>query len=194
MCLFLFILLRINECFSISPCLYPPSHDDCGGVATDRYFYSHFYKNCLLFTFRGCPSLFEGMTENNFKTLQECQDTCIPDPTVTPSTPSPTTTELPPTTELPANICHHPLNIGIPRIPITRQTYYYYNSTANKCDWFYYYGLGGNDNRFEDISSCQERCVTTSSTQPTSTTGSTVILDNSLFPCEGSECGSGSGL
>ena len=57
-----------------------------------------------------------------------------------------------------ANICHHPLNIGIPRIPITRQTYYYYNSTANKCDWFYYYGLGGNDNRFEDISSCQERC------------------------------------
>ena len=57
-----------------------------------------------------------------------------------------------------ANICHHPLNIGIPHIPIIKQTYYYYNSTANECDLFYYYGSGGNDNKFEDISSCQERC------------------------------------
>ena len=76
MCLFLFILLRINECFSVSPCLYPPSNEDCGEVATDRYFYSNFYKKCLLFTFRGCPSLFGA--RNNFKTLQECKDTCIP--------------------------------------------------------------------------------------------------------------------
>ena len=55
------------------------------------------------------------------------------------------------------DICQQPLNLGV-GIPFIRLDYYYYNSTNNTCAWFNYLGNGGNDNKFDNISSCQERC------------------------------------
>ena len=55
------------------------------------------------------------------------------------------------------DICQQPLNLGV-GLPFTLLDYYYYNSTNNTCGWFNYHGKGGNDNKFHNISSCQERC------------------------------------
>ncbi|XP_062596568.1 papilin-like [Saccostrea cucullata] len=35
---------------------------------------------------------------------------------------------------------------------------WFYNSTASRCDRFWYGGCGGNDNRFDDEESCSRRC------------------------------------
>ena len=56
-----------------------------------------------------------------------------------------------------ADICQQPLNLGV-GILFLPLDYYYYNSTNNTCSWFNYLGKGGNDNKFDNISSCQERC------------------------------------
>jgi hypothetical protein len=39
--------------------------------------------------------------------------------------------------------------------------YFYYDKATNKCDWFYYYGYGGNGNRFVDYHTCYSTCVET---------------------------------
>ena len=36
---------------------------------------------------------------------------------------------------------------------------YYYNKLTRKCELFVYGGCGGNGNRFNDVSSCQETCI-----------------------------------
>ena len=70
--------------------------------------------------------------ENNFVTYEECQQTCIKD------------------------VCEQPIKVGPCKSMIER---FYYNSTAGKCERFYYGGCDGNKNNFKTAKGCQKRCV-----------------------------------
>ncbi|XP_060071561.1 uncharacterized protein LOC132551440 [Ylistrum balloti] len=55
-----------------------------------------------------------------------------------------------------APVCEQPLMIGPCKAAFQQ---FFYNSTSQMCELFIYGGCDGNDNRFDNITECQEKCV-----------------------------------
>ncbi|KAL8614574.1 hypothetical protein ACOMHN_066716 [Nucella lapillus] len=83
----------------ISICDMPQDTGPCSGQVS-RWFYSNLDRQCRTFYWSGCQG-----NENNFRSLRECQQTCMgvaptaaPVPTTTTTTPAPYTFNPPPVT------------------------------------------------------------------------------------------------
>jgi hypothetical protein len=40
-----------------------------------------------------------------------------------------------------------------------KDSYYYYDVNTKQCSTFYFYGYGGNDNRFRSKENCEKTCI-----------------------------------
>ena len=40
-----------------------------------------------------------------------------------------------------------------------KDSYYYYDVDTKQCSTFYFYGYGGNDNRFSSKENCEKTCI-----------------------------------
>lgn len=60
-------------------------------------------------------------------------------------------------------ICLLPLSAGYgkgdKRCELSSRVLYYYNPYSSDCQEFYYYGCGGNENRFSTHAECKIRCM-----------------------------------
>ncbi|MEQ2286148.1 hypothetical protein AMECASPLE_039245, partial [Ameca splendens] len=111
-------------------CLLQLEEGTCG-EDIERYYYNTVTQKCEVFNYRGC----EG-NANNFKNYQECRRTCSRIP------------KFP-------QICRFPKEEGHCRGLFPR---YFFNMTSMQCESFSYGGCGGNSNRFQDLTSCMEKC------------------------------------
>ncbi|KAL9848852.1 tissue factor pathway inhibitor isoform 8-T8 [Geothlypis trichas] len=112
-----------------------------------RYFFSIKSRKCEVFEYGGCHG-----NENNFLTLEECQDKCVPK-------------EFPQKMALAKNkkalflgqpdFCFHAQEPGVCRGYFTR---YFYNKDTKLCEAFKYGGCLGNQNNFRSLEECQNTC------------------------------------
>ncbi|XP_067682195.1 carboxypeptidase inhibitor SmCI-like [Haliotis asinina] len=91
-----------------------------------RFFYSTDSQKCEEFFYGGC-----GGNANNFKTIAECEEACIP-------------------------VCNLKPEVGRCRARIPR---FFYDSDSGTCKEFSYGGCGGNANNFKTIEECEDRCA-----------------------------------
>ncbi|TRZ20316.1 hypothetical protein HGM15179_006795 [Zosterops borbonicus] len=101
-----------------------------------RYFFNIKSRKCEEFEYGGCHG-----NENNFLTLEECQEKCV---------------------VLPLHIkrgkpdfCFHAQEPGVCRGYFTR---YFYNKETKLCEAFKYGGCLGNQNNFRSLEECQATC------------------------------------
>ncbi|NXF19581.1 TFPI1 inhibitor, partial [Rhodinocichla rosea] len=109
-----------------------------------RYFFSIKSRKCEVFEYGGCHG-----NENNFPTLEECQEKCVPKgqypfshPPTKPSFAAP-------------DFCFHAQEPGVCRGYFTR---YFYNKETKLCEAFKYGGCLGNQNNFRSLEECQNTC------------------------------------
>ncbi|XP_077037251.1 tissue factor pathway inhibitor isoform X2 [Agelaius phoeniceus] len=108
-----------------------------------RYFFSIKSRKCEVFEYGGCHG-----NENNFLTLEECQEKCVPK-------------EFPQKMALAKNkkgqpdFCFHAQEPGVCRGYFTR---YFYNKETKLCEAFKYGGCLGNQNNFRSLEECQNTC------------------------------------
>ncbi|KAM7017154.1 tissue factor pathway inhibitor [Passerculus sandwichensis] len=112
-----------------------------------RYFFSIKSRKCEVFEYGGCHG-----NENNFLTLEECQEKCVPK-------------EFPQKMALAKNkkalflgqpdFCFHAQEPGVCRGYFTR---YFYNKETKLCEKFKYGGCLGNQNNFRSLEECQKTC------------------------------------
>ncbi|NXA32782.1 TFPI1 inhibitor, partial [Eudromia elegans] len=95
-----------------------------------RYYFNLQSRECEIFEYGGCYG-----NENNFLTLEECQETCV-------------VTEKP-------KFCFHEKDPGICRGYFSR---YFYNKETKICEKFKYGGCLGNQNNFKSLEECQATC------------------------------------
>ncbi|NWX64169.1 TFPI1 inhibitor, partial [Promerops cafer] len=109
-----------------------------------RYFFNIKSRKCEVFEYGGCHG-----NENNFLTLEECQEKCV----VTGQYPF----SCPPTNSLFASpdFCFHAQEPGVCRGYFTR---YFYNKETKLCEAFKYGGCLGNQNNFRTLEECQTTC------------------------------------
>ncbi|XP_076360877.1 papilin-like isoform X2 [Tachypleus tridentatus] len=105
-----------------------------------RYYYSPYYNQCLQFTYGGC-----GGNENNFDTKKDCENYCKKE-TIPPG---------PYWIIYERDVCSQPKDSGPCYAYIPR---YYYDRSQQRCVPFIYGGCRGNDNNFETIEECENRC------------------------------------
>lgn len=108
-------------------CSQPIEAGNCRS-ALPHYAYNATGKKCQLFMYGGC-----GGNDNNFSTLEECQQEC----------------------EAPASVCSMPYDSGSCD---GTQKRWFYNQHSHQCETFQYTGCGGNANNFETRSACEARC------------------------------------
>ncbi|CAN9497989.1 unnamed protein product [Ophioblennius macclurei] len=96
----------------------------------DRFFFSVNTGRCQLFEYGGC-----GGNENNFETLEECEETCLVSDDKNP--------------------CHLAEAPGPCRGLVTR---YLFDRKSQQCRHFFYGGCFGNANNFRSMAECQARC------------------------------------
>lgn len=132
-------------------CLLPYESGSCG-ERHRRFYYDRSYGICTQFLYTGCDG-----NENNFETLEECEELC---------------NDVVDFCEL------YPLD-GRCEENITR---WYFDSYTQNCHQFQYTGCEGNKNNFIDEYSCMSACrhkrdqETPEPTQKTTTTTTPVIL------------------
>ncbi|XP_033735426.1 papilin-like isoform X3 [Pecten maximus] len=102
-----------------------------------RYRYDRQSATCQEFIYGGC-----GGNSNNFASQEACQRKCITGGSVT--------------TMSQKEICALPKESG-PCFAYMRR--YFYNSNTGSCEQFIYGGCSGNQNNFENIETCQEKCA-----------------------------------
>ncbi|NWH31963.1 TFPI1 inhibitor, partial [Chloropsis hardwickii] len=109
-----------------------------------RYFFNIKTRKCEAFEYGGCHG-----NENNFQTLEECQEMCV-------------ATGQYPFSHLPTNssfaspdFCFHAQEPGVCRGYFTR---YFYNKETKLCEAFKYGGCLGNQNNFRSLKECQTTC------------------------------------
>ncbi|NXH38991.1 TFPI1 inhibitor, partial [Dicaeum eximium] len=111
-----------------------------------RYFFNIKSRKCEVFEYGGCHG-----NENNFLTLEECQEKCV----ATGQYPS----SYPPTNSSFAagkpDFCFHAQEPGVCRGYFTR---YFYNKETQVCEAFKYGGCLGNQNNFRSLQECQTTC------------------------------------
>ncbi|NXB89180.1 TFPI1 inhibitor, partial [Vidua chalybeata] len=109
-----------------------------------RYFFNIKSRKCEVFEYGGCHG-----NENNFLTLEECQEKCV----AKGQYPSP----HPPTNSSFASpdFCFHAQEPGVCRGYFTR---YFYNKETKLCEAFKYGGCLGNQNNFRSLEECQTTC------------------------------------
>ncbi|XP_013384770.1 uncharacterized protein ZC84.1 [Lingula anatina] len=142
-------------------CMAPADPGPCDGFFP-RYFFDSKACQCQKFIYGGC-----GGNANNFKTLEECQQTCpvtcdhikCPDGETCVLDREISTESLcqPPIPRC-VPICEAPQDSGPCEAYMPR---YFYNSTAEQCQKFIYGGCGGNANNFETLEECQKTCPVT---------------------------------
>ncbi|XP_009466286.1 PREDICTED: tissue factor pathway inhibitor isoform X2 [Nipponia nippon] len=116
-----------------------------------RYYFNIQSRECEIFEYGGCHG-----NENNFLTLEECQQNCV-------------VTELPRKMMLAKikkekpNFCFHEKDPGICRGYFSR---YFYNKETKICEVFKYGGCLGNQNNFKNLEECQTTCQGNSNLLP----------------------------
>ncbi|XP_064419665.1 tissue factor pathway inhibitor isoform X2 [Latimeria chalumnae] len=103
----------------------------CRGFFT-RYFYNNVSHNCETFEYGGCLG-----NENNFRELENCQNTCQGKSQDGPS------------------FCKSAADIGMCK---AKEKRFYYDHTLGRCKPFLYSGCGGNNNNFTSRRSCLQVC------------------------------------
>ncbi|XP_067327125.1 tissue factor pathway inhibitor isoform X3 [Anolis sagrei] len=114
----------------------------------DRYHFNIKTQKCEIFNYGGCQG-----NENNFLTLEECQEKCIKPFEDLPEKRKRTRFKK----EKPS-YCLLENDPGICRGLITR---YFYNKESQKCEKFMYGGCLGNQNNFWSVEECQDTCQET---------------------------------
>ncbi|XP_058277335.1 tissue factor pathway inhibitor isoform X7 [Hirundo rustica] len=135
-----------------------------------RYFFNIKSRKCEVFEYGGCHG-----NENNFLTLEECQEKCV-------------VTELPQKMTLAKikkgkpDFCFHAQEPGVCRGYFTR---YFYNKDTKLCEAFKYGGCLGNQNNFRSLEECQTTCQDNSNLLPTVRAEEHPnIVNSSSFPAE----------
>ncbi|XP_053128360.1 tissue factor pathway inhibitor [Hemicordylus capensis] len=127
---------------ALSICGLKAVRGPCKAIHTHYYFNIQTHQ-CEIFDYGGC----EG-NENNFSTLQECQEKCIVADLPEKKRRAGFQTEKPP-------YCLLESDPGICRGLISR---YFYNKESQQCEKFKYGGCLGNQNNFESLQKCQDTC------------------------------------
>ncbi|NXV60304.1 TFPI1 inhibitor, partial [Molothrus ater] len=109
-----------------------------------RYFFSIKSRKCEVFEYGGCHG-----NENNFLTLEECQEKCVPKGQYPFSHPPTKPSFVAP------DFCFHAQEPGVCRGYFTR---YFYNKETKLCEAFKYGGCLGNQNNFRSLEECQNTC------------------------------------
>ncbi|XP_052421194.1 tissue factor pathway inhibitor a [Carassius gibelio] len=97
----------------------------------DRFYFDTEAGRCEPFEYGGCQG-----NENNFETLQECEEMCLVKAEKSP--------------------CHLEDEPGPCRGMVPR---YYFDYKSQECKRFFYGGCFGNGNNFRTIKECHERCL-----------------------------------
>ncbi|XP_066491421.1 tissue factor pathway inhibitor isoform X2 [Tiliqua scincoides] len=125
-----------------SICAFKADGGPCKAIDM-RYHFNIHTRQCEIFEFGGC-----GGNENNFLTLQECQEKCI-----VPDFPEKTKRTRLKTGKPP--YCLLDNDPGICRGLFSR---YFYNKESQQCEKFEYGGCLGNANKFLTLEECQDTC------------------------------------
>ncbi|KAG7317153.1 hypothetical protein KOW79_019451 [Hemibagrus wyckioides] len=96
-----------------------------------RFHYDTLTQKCTQFSYSGC-----GGNANNFKSYEACHKTCYSIPKI-------------------PQACRLPKEGGL-CFGISKR--YFFNMTTMRCEEFSYGGCGGNNNNFQDRTSCMEYC------------------------------------
>ncbi|NWS88376.1 TFPI1 inhibitor, partial [Toxostoma redivivum] len=108
-----------------------------------RYFFNIKSRKCEVFEYGGCHG-----NENNFLTLEECQQKCVP------TGHSKAMSSISSYSRKP-DFCFHAQEPGVCRGYFTR---YFYNKETKLCETFKYGGCLGNQNNFRSLEECQTTC------------------------------------
>ncbi|CAL8266152.1 unnamed protein product [Lota lota] len=120
----------------------------------EHFFFDVDTGRCRLFEYGGC-----GGNNNNFRTLEACEETCVVSANKSP--------------------CHLGEAPGPCRGLVTR---YFFNGVSRECQQFYYGGCFGNANNFRSMAECQSKCQ-----NPAKTTKEPVAAVRGLEPTNSSE-------
>uniref|UniRef100_A0AC34RPT1 BPTI/Kunitz inhibitor domain-containing protein n=1 Tax=Panagrolaimus sp. JU765 TaxID=591449 RepID=A0AC34RPT1_9BILA len=165
-------------------CCQQVSKDSCdtylaegeGRLHLNRWYYNPFTGKCQSFIYRGTKG-----NENNFLTLQKCEESCQPLSNICFGGQEPlklgskivqcrSNSDCPNQTHFchigigkranvcckkQGNICDQQLMIGVGDAKLPR---FYYSEVDDKCIAFNYSGLGGNENNFLTKSQCEITC------------------------------------
>ncbi|KAK2849654.1 hypothetical protein Q7C36_008437 [Tachysurus vachellii] len=96
----------------------------------DRFYFNIEMFRCEPFEYGGCQG-----NENNFETMEECEETCLVKASKSP--------------------CHLGDEPGPCRALVPR---YFFDSKVNECRRFFYGGCFGNANNFKTLKECKDRC------------------------------------
>uniref|UniRef100_A0A8D0KLT4 Tissue factor pathway inhibitor n=1 Tax=Salvator merianae TaxID=96440 RepID=A0A8D0KLT4_SALMN len=126
----------------MSVCAFKADSGPCKALHT-RYHFDIQTRQCEIFNYGGC----EG-NENNFQTLEECQEKCI-----VPDLP-----EKKKRSRLIKGKPSHCLLENDPGICRGLLVRYFYNTESQICEKFQYGGCLGNANNFLTLKECQDTC------------------------------------
>lgn len=137
-------IIVFSKCIAIDTCYKAAETGNCQNYEA-RWYYDTKEERCRQFYYGGC-----GGNDNNFITEEACSNRCE----------MKTKTQPPPTLGIelePFNSVHCMLEseTGSCR---ALQPRYYYNSQAGVCDVFGYGGCGGNQNNFQSLEECENKC------------------------------------
>ncbi|KAI1705793.1 kunitz/Bovine pancreatic trypsin inhibitor domain-containing protein [Ditylenchus destructor] len=130
-----------TQTYAIQKCLKPKQIGNCDNELP-AFFYNKQNRHCEPFSYSGC-----GGNSNRFLTLSQCEQGCAK--------------KLMYLTSEETN-CFQSLNVGFGRLNMScvksAGFRFYYNPEYGKCSRFWYFGCGGNDNRFLNYESCERLC------------------------------------
>ncbi|XP_073162229.1 tissue factor pathway inhibitor isoform X5 [Lepidochelys kempii] len=125
-----------------SICALKADGGECKAIYT-RYYFNIQTRQCEMFEYGGCHG-----NENNFITLEECQEMCVVSEVLVKKTRGRFKKEKP-------DFCFMEQDPGICRGYFSR---YFYNKESQQCEKFKYGGCLGNQNNFKALEECQIAC------------------------------------
>ncbi|XP_035425165.1 tissue factor pathway inhibitor isoform X1 [Cygnus atratus] len=134
-----------------------------------RYYFNIQSRECEMFEYGGCHG-----NENNFLTLEECQNKCVVTEFSLKMMLAKMKQEKP-------DFCFHEKDPGTCRGFFSR---YFYNKESKLCEIFKYGGCLGNQNNFKSLEECQTTCQGDSNLLPDAPTEDHLNIMNSSSPEE----------